>query len=88
MPSVSWKGDKVTGVADVLDRDDAFLNGLDMRATMVGPKREPIELALEQEAPGRYRGQFPVRGPGRYYMSLRGDGTGALEGRRVGPRTF
>ena len=24
----------------------------------------------------------------RYYMSLRGDGTGALEGRRVGPRTF
>lgn len=88
LPSFSWKGDKGTVVADVLDRDDAFMNGLDMRATMVGPKREPIEIALEQVAPGRYRGQFPVRGPGRYYMSLRGDGTGALEGRRVGPRTF
>ena len=69
---------------DVLDRDERFVNGLDLRATLHGPDRATRRLRLEQVAPGRYQGSFPVTQDGRYYVSL----SGSRDGLAVGPRTF
>lgn len=71
-------------VVDALDREDRFMNGLDMQAAVVGPDRETESIALEQVAPGRYRGEFTADRAGRYYVNVTGRG----EGIQVGPRTF
>jgi hypothetical protein len=84
LPTFSWQGQTGEILVDVLDRDDRFVNGLEMRAGVVDPDRTTSEVALEQVAPGRYRGEFAISGAGRYYVNLSGT-AGAL---RVGPRTF
>ena len=69
---------------DVLDRDDRFVNGLALAASVLDPSRDTRRVALEQIAPGRYRGEFPVPRAGRYYITLSGrDGE-----MQVGPKTF
>ncbi len=84
LPEFRWQGRRGEVVVDVLDRDDRFINGLAMQATVSGPERDAYPVRLEQVAPGRYRGEFPVPGAGRYYVNLSGS-RGEL---RVGPRTF
>jgi hypothetical protein len=69
---------------DVLDRDDRFVNGLELEASVLEPSRGTRRVPLEQVAPGRYHGEFPVPRPGRYYITLSGrDGE-----TQVGPKTF
>ncbi len=84
LPEFSWHGTRGEVVVDVLDRDDQFINGLDMRARLVDPNSQTHRLVLEQVAPGRYRGEFTVPESGRYYFNLRGTGAG----QQVGPSTF
>jgi len=62
-----------------------------MSAAVVRPGEEPAGLALQQVAPGRYRGAFEVAGPGSFTVSLSGarDAHGAArERRREGLVTF
>ncbi len=43
-------------VVTALDKDDRFLNFLDLNGTLVGPRMEPIDLPLKQMAPRTVRG--------------------------------
>jgi hypothetical protein len=61
---------RVRVVVSALDQKDQFLNFLNMAATVVGPRLEPIALQLEQTAPGRYVGAFPARKPGSYFLMI------------------
>ena len=84
LPSFAWQAGSGEMNVDVLDADQRFINGLDMQATISGPDRASGRVALEQVAPGRYRGEFPVAQAGRYYMTVSGT-DGELQ---VGPQTF
>ncbi|MGQ0749422.1 MAG: VWA domain-containing protein [Betaproteobacteria bacterium] len=79
-----WHGQRGEIDVDVLDRDDRFVNGLELEAVVTDPARGTRRVRLEQTAPGRYRGEFPVSGAGRYYITL--SGRGGEE--QVGPKTF
>jgi Ca-activated chloride channel homolog len=84
VPRFQWHGPRGEMNVDVLDRDERFVNGLALTASLVDPTRATRTIALEQVAPGRYRGEFPVPRPGRYYVTLSGR-DGEVQ---VGPRTF
>ena len=58
-------------VVDALDKDDQFLNFLQVRGNVVTPdlKRAPVELS--QVAPGRYEGTIPdAEARGNYFVNL------------------
>ena len=84
LPSFEWAGRRASITVDALDRDERFLNHLDLRATVLGPRGESEALTLPQIAPGRYRGEFAVRPGERYYVNLQGR-SGEVE---IGPETF
>jgi Mg-chelatase subunit ChlD len=84
LPRFRWHGQRGEMDVDVLDRDDRFVNGLELEASVVDPSRSARRMRLEQTAPGRYRGEFPVPRAGRYYITLSGR-DGPVQ---VGPATF
>ena len=84
VPGFRFRGVEGTIEIDALDRDERFINGLAMTATLTGPDRVTRSLELEPAAPGRYRADFPVPGTGRYFVNVSGR-RGELQ---VGPRTF
>lgn len=55
-------------VVTALDKDDEFLNFLDMSGTVIGPNLEPVPMKVQQTAPGRYEGTFPARDSGSYFL--------------------
>ncbi len=57
-------------VITALDKDDEFLNFLDMSGTVVGPDLEPVPMKVAQTAPGRYEGTFPARDSGSYFLMV------------------
>jgi Mg-chelatase subunit ChlD len=84
LPRFAWHGRRGALEVDVLDRNERFVNGLTLQATVMDPAREARSVPLEQIAPGRYRAEFAVPRSGRYYFTLSGrDGDVP-----VGPRTF
>ena len=84
VPQFRWHGQRGEMSVDVLDRDDRFVNGLELEALVTDPSRSARRVRLEQIAPGRYHGAFAVSRAGRYYITLAG-GNGDVQ---VGPRTF
>ena len=84
VPSFEWEDGSARITVDALDRDERFVNHLDLRATVLGPRGEARALELPQVAPGRYRGEFAAQPGERYYVNLRGR-AGEIE---VGPETF
>ena len=84
VPQFQWHGQRGEMSVDVLDRDDRFINGLNLEASLVDPSRLTRRVQLEQIAPGRYHGEFPVARAGRYYITLAGRGSDL----QVGPKTF
>ena len=84
VPQFQWRGQRGEISVDVLDRDDRFINGLRLDATLVDPSRLGRRVELEQVAPGRYHGEFPVPRAGRYAITLTGRGGET----QVGPKTF
>ncbi len=61
---------KVKLVITALDKDDEFLNFLDMAGTVVGPDMKPIDLDVKQTAPGRYVGEFETKSKGNFFVLL------------------
>jgi hypothetical protein len=59
---------KVNVVVTALDKDDEFLNFLNLDSMVVGPDLKPIELAMRQTAPGRYVGEFDAKATGSYLL--------------------
>ncbi len=68
--ATDFKDGKVRVVVSALDKNDEFQNFLDMSATAVSPELKPINVRMEQTAPGRYVGQFPAADPGSYMVML------------------
>jgi hypothetical protein len=68
--STDVKDGKVRVVVTALDKNDEFLNFLNMSAAGTGPEMENIELNFRQEAPGRYVGEFLADKAGSYLMAV------------------
>ena len=84
LPTFEWEGRRASVTVDALDRDERFVNHLDLLMTVLGPKGESETLTLPQVAPGRYRGEFGASPGERYYLSLRGSSPEV----EIGPETF
>jgi hypothetical protein len=61
---------KVRVVVTALDKDDAFLNFLNMSGVAVDPDLNDFEVKIEQTAPGRYVGEFPADKAGSYFVNI------------------
>jgi hypothetical protein len=57
-------------VVTALDKDDQFVNFLDLAGTLLDPNMEPLDLTLKQTAPGRYVGTAPAAQAGSYFLSV------------------
>jgi Mg-chelatase subunit ChlD/uncharacterized membrane protein len=62
---------KMRIVVTALDDKNDFLNFLTMTGTAVGPDlKKPLALEIEQTAPGRYVGTFPIQEAGSYFVTI------------------
>ena len=64
------KDGRVQVIVNAKDKEDNFLNFLDMNATATGPDLVPLTVSLRQQAPGRYVGEFVPDGTGSYMLSI------------------
>ncbi|MEX2026592.1 MAG: glutamine amidotransferase, partial [Pirellulaceae bacterium] len=64
------KDGKVRVAVTALDKDDEFLNFLDMGAAVVGPDLEGFAIEVQQVAPGRYEAVFEADKPGGYFVNI------------------
>ena len=68
--STDTKDGKVRVVVTALDKNDEFLNFLNMSAAGTGPEMENIDINFRQEAPGRYVGEFTADKAGSYLLAV------------------
>jgi uncharacterized membrane protein/Mg-chelatase subunit ChlD len=61
---------KVQVAITALDKDDDFLNFLNMGGSVVGPDMKPIDIKVRQTAPGRYVGEFDAQDAGSYFLMI------------------
>jgi len=66
--TTEYKDGKVHLVITALDPNDEFLNFLRFSGSVVGPDLQPIDLRIEQTAPGRYTATFPAARAGSYLI--------------------
>jgi hypothetical protein len=64
------KDGKVRVVVTALDKDDEFLNFLNMTGVAVDPNLDDFEVKIEQVAPGRYVGEFSADKAGSYFVNV------------------
>lgn len=64
------KDGRVQIIVNALDANDKFLNFMDMSATAIGPDLKPISVPLNQQAPGRYIGEFVPESAGSFMVSV------------------
>ncbi len=68
--STTLKDGKVRVIIDALDKEDNFLNFLDLSAAVVNPQMGSTELLVRQTAPGRYIGEFTADKSGSYFLTI------------------
>ncbi len=68
--TTNLKDGKVQVVVDALDKNDEFLNFLNLSATAVDPSMETKALTLRQTAPGRYLGELEADKSGSYFLTI------------------
>ncbi len=66
-------------------KEDEYLNFLNMNATAVGPDMKPFDVAVKQVAPGRYVGEFNGDQAGNYFVTVNPGNRAEKEGERYGP---
>jgi hypothetical protein len=64
------KDGKARIVVTALDKDDEFLNFLDVSATVLGPDMKAAPVTVRQTASGRYVGEFAARAAGSYFVMV------------------
>jgi uncharacterized membrane protein len=64
------EGDAVRVVVDALDKEDEFLNFLQVSGSVVDPQMQAQPVKLRQSAPGRYVGEFQAAAPGSYFVTI------------------
>jgi uncharacterized membrane protein len=69
---------------EALNRDNAFLNFLNIRGNVLGPDGKSIDVRLVQTAPGVYTGEFDAPRQGTYAVGLRYGGNNAAGTLRSG----
>lgn len=57
-------------IVTAFDKDDEFLNNLNMSASLIDPQLKAHELPIKQVAPGRYVGEFPAETSGSYLAAI------------------
>ena len=62
------KDGKVKVVVDALDKEDNFLNFLDISSSIITPSMGSEEMEVRQTAPGRYVGEFDASESGSYLV--------------------
>ncbi|HLL90995.1 MAG TPA: VWA domain-containing protein [Tepidisphaeraceae bacterium] len=67
-------------VVEATNRDNAFLNFLNIRGTILGPDGQPKDVRLTQTAPGVYTADFPADAQGVYAVGLQYSGQGGTGG--------
>ncbi len=55
---------------EALNKENRFLNFLNIRGTVVGPDGKPKDVRLVQTGPGTYAGDFESKDPGTYAVVL------------------
>jgi hypothetical protein len=68
--STKQKDGRIQVVVDALDKDDEFLNFLDIQGALVDPTMDAKGVSLRQTAPGRYVGEFEAGRSGSYFLTL------------------
>src|SRR3954469_19422693 len=53
-----------------LDKNDDFLNFLNMSGAGTGPEMSNIDIQFRQDAPGRYVAEFPADKAGSYLLAI------------------
>jgi uncharacterized membrane protein/Mg-chelatase subunit ChlD len=61
---------RVNVFVTALDKNDEFLNFLDLGGAVIGPEMGRQSLRLKQTAPGRYVGSFDAKDAGSYFLTL------------------
>lgn len=61
---------EVQVVVNALNKDDTFMNFLEMNASAVDPEMNEVQLKMRQTAPGRYVGSFPGDKAGSYFINV------------------
>jgi len=64
------KDGRVRVVINALDKEDRFLDFLEMTGRFIDPDLESFDLDIDQVAPGRYVGEFDVDKAGSYFVSI------------------
>jgi len=64
---------RVRLVVTALDKDDDFLNFLNMSATATDPDLESFAVDIQQVAPGRYVAEFDAPKDGNYFLTISPD---------------
>lgn len=64
------KDGKVRVVVTALKEDDEFLNFLNMSGVGADPDLKNVQLNMQQEAPGRYVGEFAADKAGSYLLAI------------------
>ena len=64
------KDGRVRVVVTALDKNDEFLNFLNMSGAGTGPDLDTVDMGFRQEAPGRYVAEFPADKAGSYLLAI------------------
>jgi hypothetical protein len=67
---IVMEGEQAKLVVDARASDGSFLNGLNLRTSLVYPDRTSETLALQQVAPGRYEAIFDPTSEGAYFLRI------------------
>ncbi len=68
--AIDSQGGNRNFIVDVTTDQNRFVNYLELSTTVLLPSGNDETLAMEQIAPGRYRGTFPAEEIGAYYFSV------------------
>jgi len=64
------EGQGVRLVVTALNKEEEFLNFLNMSASAAGPEGKQIPIEMQQTAPGRYTGSFSANQAGSYFVVI------------------
>jgi uncharacterized membrane protein/Mg-chelatase subunit ChlD len=64
------KDGQVRVVVTALDKNDDFLNFLNMSGAGTGPEMSSVDVQFRQDAPGRYVAEFPADKAGSYLLAV------------------
>jgi Mg-chelatase subunit ChlD len=68
--TTNFKNGKAEVIVDAIDKDDLYLDYLNMGGRVVGPDLKPRDINMRQTAPGRYVGQFDSQDAGSYFLTV------------------